>query len=167
MKNGKSPDVSIELKKLPDATKCLHCDRTFPKALPIIGAPKDTEYIQLTGSLAQHLMQKHPLIAKKCVEQQMQMGIGVSGLVVLANFVSHDEGLAKWRDTIRHDFHEFSTANRISDATIEEKVKVLFLAEEIEPDMEGRVIALVKEMRDVLEETLTRSESPLIHSPTH
>jgi hypothetical protein len=160
MKNGKSPNVSIEVKELPDATKCLHCDRTFPKALPFIGAPKDTEYIQLTGSLAQHLMQKHPLIAKQCVEQQMNMGIGISGLVVLQNFVSNDDGLAKWRDTIRHEFHEFSTAYRISDATIEEKVKVIShhgygSAPTVYEVADAKdVIALVKEMRDILEERL-------------
>jgi hypothetical protein len=118
------------------------------------------EYIQLCGQLAQHLMQKHPLMAKKAVEQQMQMGIGLSGLCVLANFVSNDEGLAKWRDLIRHQFHDFSTRNRISDATIEEKVKALDFAPYFDLDsdrsdeIKPAVIALVKDVRDIIEERL-------------
>jgi hypothetical protein len=167
MKNGKSANVSIEVNALPDATKCLHCDRTFPKALPIIGAPKDTEYIQLTGSLAQHLMGKHPLTAKQCVDQQMQLVINMWGLVVLHNFRSNDEGLAKWRDTIRHQLHDFSTANRISDATIEEKVRGIFgdSVSILSIVAIENVTALVKEMRDILEERLRPADS-LIQSPT-
>ena len=152
--NGKSQRVSIEAKELADPTHCIHCSKRFPLAVPIIGAPKDTEYIQLTGQLAQHVMDKHPLMARKAVEQQLQIGMGVSSLMVLVNFKSSDAGLANWRDRVRFQIHDFARKNKISDATIEEKVKVLMpdLTNENDIRLRAEVIALVKEMRDVLEE---------------
>ena len=152
--NGKSQRVSIEAKELADPTHCIHCSKRFPFAVPIIGAPKDTEYIQLTGQLAQHVMDKHPLMAKKAVEQQLQIGMGVSSLLVLTNYKSSDAGLANWRDRVRFQIHEFARKNKISDATIEEKVRVLMpeLTNENDIRLRAEVIALVKEMRDILEE---------------
>ena len=149
--NGKSQRVSIEAKELADPTHCIHCSKRFPVAVPIIGAPKDTEYIQLTGQLAQHVMDKHPLMAKRAVEQQLQIGMGVSSLMVLVNFKSSDAGLANWRDRVRFQIHEFARKNKISDATIEEKVRALYDSVPEAPDTQ-EVIALVKEMRDILEE---------------
>ena len=151
MQNGKSQRVSIEAKELADPTHCIHCSKRFPFAVPIIGAPKDTEYIQLTGQLAQHVMDKHPLMAKRAVEQQLQIGMGVSSLMVLVNFKSSDAGLANWRDRVRFQIHDFARKNKISDATIEEKVKAIFPDNPNAGSM-SEVIALVKEMRDVLEE---------------
>ena len=152
--NGKSQRVSIEAKELADPTHCIHCSKRFPLAVPIIGAPKDTEYVQLTGQLAQHVLDKHPLMAKKTFEQQVQIGMGVSSLMVLVNFKSSDAGLANWRDRARFQIHDFARKNKISDATIEEKVKVLMpdLTNENDIRLRAEVIALVKEMRDVLEE---------------
>jgi hypothetical protein len=158
--NGKSQDVSLEAKELPQPTKCAHCSRTFPLAVPIVGAPKDTGYIQLTGQLAQHLIQKHPQIAKKAVENQLNMGVGISALMCLQNFESTDEGLLKWRDLIRHNLHRFATKNRISDATIREKVDTLFAEATHAPAAVSKligpetVIQLVKDVRDILEERL-------------
>ncbi len=156
--NGKSQRVSIEAKELADPTHCIHCSKRFPLAVPIIGAPKDTEYIQLTGQLAQHVMDKHPLMAKKAVEQQLQIGMGVSSLMVFQNFKSSDAGLVNWRDRVRFQIHDFARKNKISDATIEEKVKAMahhghgeFPTGQKVIDA-ADVIALVKEMRDVLEE---------------
>lgn len=156
--NGKSQQVSIEAKNLPDPTVCIHCSKRFPLAVPIIGAPKDTEYVQLAGQLAQHVMDKHPLMAKKAVEQQLQIGMGVSGLMVLANFRSTDAGLANWRDRVRFNLHDFSRKNRISDATIDQKIAALFNGQTVTEQGTmasvriNDVIALLKEMRDILEE---------------
>ena len=152
--NGKSQRVSIEAKELADPTHCIHCSKRFPLAVPIIGAPKDTEYVQLTGQLAQHVLDKHPLMAKKTFEQQVQIGMGVSSLMVLVNFKSSDAGLVNWGDRVRFQIHEFARKNKISDATIEEKVKVLMpdLTNENDIRLRAEVIALVKEMRDILEE---------------
>jgi hypothetical protein len=158
--NGKSQQVSIEAKSLPDPTACIHCSKRFALAVPIIGAPKDTEYVQLVAQLAQHVMDKHPLMAKKAVEQQLQIGMCVSGLMVLANFESADAGLANWRDRVRFQIHDFSRKNRVSDGTIEKKVGALFgvinfgsvqQQAAIAPSKED-VIKLVKELRDILEE---------------
>ena len=149
--NGKSQRVSIEAKELADPTHCIHCSKRFPLAVPIIGAPKDTEYVQLTGQLAQHVLDKHPLMAKKTFEQQVQIGMGVSSLLVLTNYRSSDAGLANWRDRVRFQIHDFARKNKISDATIEEKVKAIFPDDPNAGSM-SEVIALVKEMRDVLEE---------------
>jgi len=156
--NGKSPNASVDLKELPQPTKCQHCSKTFAIAVPIVGAPKDTEYIQLTAQLAQHLMDKHPLMAKKAVEQQMQIGLGVSALMCLVHFESTDSGLASWRDRARFQLHDFSRKTRISDQTIETKVKAITHTPGNGPYCEeavvttSDVIALVKEMRDILEE---------------
>ena len=99
-------------------------------------------------------MDKHPLMAKKAVEQQLQIGMGVSSLLVLTNYKSSDAGLANWRDRVRFQIHEFARKNKISDATIEEKVRVLMpeLTNENDIRLRAEVIALVKEMRDILEE---------------
>jgi hypothetical protein len=149
--NGKSKHVSVEASDIPQPTKCVHCSRTFPFAVPIVGAPKDSEYYILTGQLAQHLVDKHPLEAKKAVEAQMIWGMGISTIMCLRHFDSTDEGLTSFRDLVRHRLHEFSTKHRISDATIEQKVKAL-----CSPDQFGLsqwdVIQLVKDVRDILEE---------------
>ena len=149
--NGKSQRVSIEAKEPADPTHCIHCSKRFPLAVPIIGAPKDAEYVQLTGQLAQHVLDKHPLMAKKTFEQQVQIGMGVSSLMVLVNFKSSDAGLVNWGDRVRFQIHEFARKNKISDATIEDKVVALFNDTSHSP-LQAHVIALVKEMRDILEE---------------
>jgi hypothetical protein len=80
--------------------------------------------------------------------------MGVSSLLVLTNYRSSDAGLANWRDRVRFQIHDFARKNKISDATIEEKVKALMpdLTNENDIRLRAEVIALVKEMRDVLEE---------------
>jgi len=73
---------------------------------------------------------------------------------VLTNYTSQDEGLVKWRDLVRHRLHDFATKNRISDATIEEKVHALFYLSNGNYDAAGEsdVLQLVKDVRDILEE---------------
>ena len=152
---------------LPHPTKCAHCTHTFPQALPIVGAPKDTEFLQLCGMIAEHLMRKHPDITRAILQHQAAFGFAVSGIITLGNVETFDEGLVKWRDLARHQLHSFATRNRISDATIEEKVNGLshygynanhYGHGEV-PSIHkmldaGDVIALAKQMRDILEERI-------------
>ena len=158
--NGKSKNVAIELGAVPHPTKCIHCSHTFPQALPIVGAPKDTEFLQTCGMIAEHLMRKHPDITREILQRQAAFGFAVSGIITLGNVETFDEGLVKWRDLARHQLHSFATRNKISDATIEEKVNGIAHhghgdAPSIHKMLDaGDVIALVKEMRDILEERI-------------
>lgn len=146
--NGKSKHISLTLQELPQATKCSHCDRTFALAVPILGQQAGTEYVQLAGQCGQHLVDAHPKIARAFVQQQMQLSMDGSALMVLANYSSTDAGLLKWRDEIRYRIHNAFRKNTISDETISEKAKLLGLTDE----ETAEVIVLLKEMRDVLEE---------------
>lgn len=151
--NGKSKHLSIESGVLTHPTKCLHCSQTFPQALPIVGAPKDTEFLQTCGMIAEHLMRKHPDITQAILQRQAAFGFAVSGIITLGNVETFDEGLSKWRDLSRHALHQFSIRNWISDAIIEARVRELFPDDPHAGSM-SEVVALIKEMRDVLEERI-------------
>lgn len=149
MQNGKSKHVTIEGIDAPAPTKCAHCSHVFPLAVPIVGAPKDAEFFQMCGLIATHLMNKHVEVAKGIIQRQAEVGFAISGLMALEHVESSDVGLSKWRDQSRHRLHEFTTKNRISDATIELKVRELDYKNETLPD---DIIQLVKDVRDILEE---------------
>ena len=159
MQNGKSKHVVVEAVAAPAATKCMHCSQTFALSVPIVGAPKDAEFFHTCGAIAQHLMKAHPEFARVVLERQAQFGFALSGMLTLEHVESTDAGLSKWRDQSRHQLHEFSTKNRISDATIEAKAKMLFPDDPHVSNM-GEVIALVKELRDILEEKGTYPLEP-------
>lgn len=156
--NGKSQHVTVEAVPAPAATKCAHCSQTFPLSVPIVGAPKDAEFFQTCGAIAQHLMKVHKDIAGSVLQRQAQFGFALSGLLTLEHVESNDAGLSKWRDQSRHQLHNFSTKNRISDATIETKVTEMDLSHYFDmdadrsSDIKELFIMFLKAQRDILEE---------------
>lgn len=153
MKTGK---INHDPGPLPQsATYCRHCNMAFPVAVPIIGAPHDTGFVQLTAQLADHIQRKHPEQLQKDLAAQVQLSIGCSAQIVLANFDSTDQGLMEWRDRERHKIFRAMMRSGVSDEKIEQKVRALFEMYAHSPEegpTEEDVIAVFKSMRDAIEE---------------
>jgi hypothetical protein len=143
-------------------TVCAHCSARFVTPVPIVGEPPEARFVKFLAQLADHLNRKHKKIAADCVSQQLAFSMDFSAIVVLAHFSSTDEDLAHFRDEARRRLHSFSRKVHVSDATIEEKVSLLGL----DPLKTSEVSALLKQMRDVLEETFSTSEQPAKLAPS-
>jgi hypothetical protein len=141
-------------------TKCGHCPQIFRSSgIPIIGTSAQQAAAAFLNNLVQHLMQKHPEVAQACYIEQAKYG----GIVFMQQFATDDPELLKQRDQTRHDVHKFTQKVHISDATIEQRVRQLPAVVEGVPNA-ADVIALMKEFRDVLEETL-QPQTPITSNP--
>jgi hypothetical protein len=172
MKNGKARNIQVhDPGPMPLAkTFCVHCNASFPQAVPIIGSAKDAEYQGLMAALAIHVATKHPEHAQANVNAQVECALAFSAMQVLHNFQSTDEGLMGWRDRLRHKLFRFAMRGQVSDEMIQQKVEDLFAlrnAESYESPSVADVILLIKSMRDALEERdLYPEESPkMVVSP--
>ena len=151
MKTGK---INHDPGPLPQsATYCRHCNMAFPVALPIVGEPRDAQFIRATQQLADHLINKHKPEFQKDIAVQVLYSISCSAQVVLANFDSTDQGLMSWRDRERHKMFRAMMRSGVTDEKIKDKVDALFaMCAGAHGPTEEEVTALIKSMRDAIEE---------------
>lgn len=157
MKNGhdKHARVNDPGPLPPSATYCRHCNQAFPVAVPILGAPPETGFVQLTAQLAEHIQRKHPQEVQGDITAQVNASIAYAAQKVLAHFDSSDQGLMEWRDRVRHMVFREMMRGSVSDEKIAEKVAALFAlweSDEKSVSIEELVIQLVKSLRDAIEE---------------
>jgi hypothetical protein len=132
----------------PNVVQCSKCEWSTAIPVPIVGEPPSAMYVKLCTTLANHLQTKHKKVAGEIIAQQTMASLDYSAILILGQFNSLNEDLARYRDAGRHRLHDWTRKARVSDATIEEQVAVLAL----DPEKQQGVIRLFKEMRDALEE---------------
>ena len=128
-------------------TTCAHCPQKFttPGFGDLLGT--DSGRVKITNvfqALIGHLQKRHPEAARKADLAAAMLG----GLLRLMNFQSDDPAAQQMRDWNRHVIHEMTRAVTCPDNKIEEQVKAL----ELNEYTHLRVVTLLKQMRDVIEE---------------
>jgi hypothetical protein len=128
-------------------TSCAHCPQKF--TTPGFGDLISTESgrVKITNvfqSLILHLHKKHPQEAQRADMVAANLG----GLLRLMNFHTDDPVALQMREWNRHVIHEMTRARTCSDEKINEQIAALGLDEYTAL----RVVTLMKQMRDVIEE---------------
>jgi hypothetical protein len=162
MKNGNAKNVHVHDPgpMPPPATYCRQCNQAFPVAVPIIGSPPETSFVQLTVQLADHMQRKHPKEVQTDITAQVNASIAYSAQKILAHFNSTDQGLMEWQDRVRHGVFREMMRGPVSDEKIETKVRELSehwegfwdLDANRSAEIAEQVTMLVKSMRDAIEE---------------
>lgn len=138
-------------------TTCVHCgDKLTPDQVKVTGPggkqaaglvidphQRFSMFLQL---LVQHALTRHP----EKTSADFMRGQAFGTVLMIGNhYRSPDEDLTKYRDQIRHMVHELSRKNKVSDSTIEAKVKELGLHSLTDEQL---VIELITQFRYVYEE---------------
>lgn len=131
-----------------ELTSCLECGKKFKStiAVPLIGQPPGAQYAKFANDLVNHAVTEH----RQAVLEYPILQASLGTILLMRHFSIHDAEFLKQLDPVRHRIHELTRARRVSDETIQAKVSLLALDEE----KHASVVALLKEMRDVLEERL-------------
>jgi hypothetical protein len=148
------------------ATRCNHCDKKdgiFAPATPVIGQPQDAAYFTLATMMCAHLQQKHPKVFARIMQGLLGWQMRFSHLAYLREFTIIDPDLVLYLDRSRHGI--LRTAQlRVPDSKLEEQVnRLASIRTDDHNDAEhylkkSDVLALVKELRDVLQEELLYPE---------
>ena len=159
VKNGHTKDLAVHDPgpMPPAATYCKHCNTAFGVSIPILGAPLESQYVQKTAELADHMQRKHPKEVQPDIQAQVMCSIAYSAQRVLDHFTSNDPGLLQWRDRERHRIFRAMLVRSVSDEKIANKVSALFgfcATREDGPQTPtmDEVIQFIKSMRDAIEE---------------
>ena len=132
-------------------TRCLHCDKVFPPPVPVIGQPTDVAYFELATKLCEHLQKRHQKVFHAALARQMPTQVRLSHTYYMPEFSSNDPDLAKYLDLTRYIFLR-NSQHRVSDAKLAERVAALPAFDGNNTVRRSDVLALLKEMRDVLQE---------------
>jgi hypothetical protein len=135
-------------------TTCKHCNTHFYSSgnIPILGETPGQTATRFLNKLAYHIGKKHKEAAVQLMQQQAHVTALWGGIGLLNEFTSDDPVLAKCRDQNRHMLHKMTQKVHVSDQTIEERVRLL---RQIDGRLsEVEVLTLMKEFRDVLEESV-------------
>jgi hypothetical protein len=128
-------------------TTCAHCPQKFttPGFGDLIGTASGGVKIgNVFHALVRHLQKRHPEMAQKADLAAAMFG----GLLRLMNFHTDDPVALQMREWNRHVIHEMTRSVTCPDNKIEEQVAALGLNEYTAL----RVVTLMKQMRDVIEE---------------
>jgi len=104
---------------------------------------------QFVMGLAKHFQDHHHQEFLECA----MAGNEYIGLRVMMNFLSQDPHYATLIETVRHRIHAATRAREVSDKTIVDKVDNLRTTVGLEDDQASAVVSILKEMRDILQET--------------
>lgn len=167
VKNGKARNIEVHDPgpMPPSATYCKHCNTAFGVSIPILGAPVESQYVQKTAELADHMQRKHPKEVEPDIQAQVMCSIAYSAQRVLDHFQSNDPGLMQWRDRERHRIFRAMLVRSVSDVKIANKVSELFQLAATRDDgpqtpTMDEVIQFLKSMRDAIEERNLYPEEP-------
>ena len=130
-----------------ELTSCLECGKKFKStvAVPIVGQP-GAQYFKFVNDLVNHVTSEHRQLILEYPALQAALGT----ILLMRHFAIHDPEFLRQLDPVRHQIHDLTRARKVSDETIAAKVSLLAL----DPEKHASVVALLKEIRDVLEERL-------------
>ena len=137
-------------------TTCTLCKQKFHapslKALisgnggtPIIGEKPVEQVQKIMERLSNHIQMKHPHEFAATIAPGMQL----SGWLRMMQYATEDEYAVQMREHMRWSLLQLVQRNHIPDEKIREKVKEANFPELLQP----RVVALLCEMRDIIEES--------------
>lgn len=128
-------------------TTCTLCRQRFtaPPAV-LIGESIDQKTARFLMAIGEHFDRRHP---KESTAAGLEGRI-YTMLLLLTHLVTEDENLTRMSELTRHRIHDRTTARRINDETIIAKVAALALP--IGEEETARLTALIRDMRDILQE---------------
>jgi hypothetical protein len=156
--------------------ECVHCGKTFygPEeglgGALIVGEAAQRRAMRYVQTLTTHLQKHHP----KVLTTAQIFGSEYAGMLALMNFKTDDELVAQQRDFVRWKVHNATRRASVSDDRIVEKVRSILagylmkdpererkLSESMADGVGSKIVEVMTEMRDVLEERGRYTETPM------
>jgi len=156
--------------------QCVHCNKTFygPEeglgGALIVGEAAQRRAMRYVQTLTTHLQKQHPQV----LTTAQIFGSEYAGMLALMNFKTDDELVAQQRDFVRWKVHNATRRASVSDDRIVEKVRSILtgylindperekkLNESMADGIGSKIVEVMTEMRDVLEERGRYTETPM------
>lgn len=147
--------------------KCRHCPKVFygPEeglgGAVIVNEAQQRRAMRYVQSLTQHLQKHHP----QALQAAQIFGSEYAGMLALSNFDTEDALVQEQRDFVRWKVHNATRRAVVNDDRIVEKVSTVLdgflvgdperekkLNESMADGLGAKIVEVMKQMRDVLEE---------------